>query len=70
MGVVLRGGPFSLGAIMARPKKETAETSGLLTVIKADTIADGKGGFLNPGTTFAPADDAAKEQLIARGLAK
>lgn len=54
---------------MARPRKVTVEADGL-TVIKADTIADGKGGFLNPGDTFKPADDAAKAQLIARGLAK
>lgn len=70
MGAVLRGGPFSLGAMMARPKKETADKSGLLTVVKADTIADGKGGFLNSGDTFAPVDEAAKAELIARGLAK
>ena len=55
---------------MARPKKETAATSGRLTVVKADTIADGKGGFLNPGETFAPVDETAKAQLLARGLAK
>ncbi len=56
---------------MARPRKIIAPAeSGLLSVIKADTISDGKGGFLNPGDTFKPVDDAAKAQLIERGLAK
>ena len=55
---------------MARPKKEAAPVVGLLTVIKADAIADGEGGFLNPGATFKPVDDEARAALIARGLAK
>ena len=55
---------------MARPRKEAAPVSGLLTVIKADAISDGKGGFLNPGATFKPVDDEAKAQLIERGLAQ
>lgn len=57
---------------MARPKKNAAPATGAgtLTVVKADAIFDGKGGFLNPGATFDPVDDDAGKTLIERGLAR
>ena len=46
-------------------KKKTDE----LTALVADTIGDGKGGFLAKGAKFTPADDEAGAQLKARKLA-
>ena len=56
------------GAKRGRPRKVPVE--GGLKVLKADAIFDGKGGFLAVGAMFTPADEAAAEQLKARGLAE
>jgi len=45
-----------------------AETK--MTVVAADTIHDGEGGFLDVGAKFKPADDMARAMLIAKGFAK
>ena len=49
-----------------RPRKVTNE----LTVLKEGAISSGEwGGFLKVGDRFTPADDDARNTLIARGLA-
>lgn len=56
---------------MARPRKQPVPETvpNTLTVLVEDAISDGFGGFLKVGDTFAPVDDEAKAQLIARRLA-
>lgn len=46
------------------------QTDGEMTVLVADAIADGKGGYLAKGAKFTPADKDAGEQLKARKLAE
>lgn len=40
-----------------------------MTVKAADTVADGKGGFLPVGAKFEPVDAAARKSLADKGLA-
>lgn len=54
---------------MARPRN-TPPAEGALTVLIDDAIHDGKGGFLKAGDPVTPADDDARESLIAKGLAR
>lgn len=53
-----------------RPRKAVEAKPGSLVVKLADAIHDGNGGFLSVGAVFVPADEAAGEQLKARGLAE
>jgi len=50
------------------PKKRGRPAKPVLTVKKADTIHDGKGGFYPVGHVIEPVDADAAEQLKARGL--
>ena len=50
------------------PAKKKAE--GGLTVLVANAISDGEGGYLAKGAKFTPADKEAGEQLKARKLAE
>jgi len=47
-----------------------AQAKGRLKVLKADTVFDGRGGFLPVGAKFDAVDDAAEAALIARGFAE
>lgn len=50
-----------------RPRKVQADS---LTVLKAEAIHDGKGGFYPVGAKIVPVDEVARASLIAKGLAE
>ena len=50
------------------PARKKAE--GGMTVLVANMISDGAGGYLAKGAVFQPADKEAGEQLKARKLAE
>ena len=57
----------------AKPVEATTaepQAIGTLTVKVPNVIFDGQGGFLPVGAKFKPADDYAREVLVARGFAE
>jgi hypothetical protein len=50
--------------------EQTEAEAEQMTVLVANAIHDGKGGFLEVGALTTPVDDVARASLIAKGFAK